>query len=154
MKGGGLVLQDSEGGAHQAAVDTWLKGAEGQSTKAILDLFEEGLHRIVRYAQPTLGEITLGTIVDRVLYTASERHPFLSPLEASGGTVKLDGLRNALGDVEASELTTAARFALVEFLTVLGTLTAQILTPALHAELSHVPDADGCRTSPKRKTET
>jgi hypothetical protein len=132
---------NKEESAHEAVVDAWLKGTEGLSTDAILDLFEEGLHRIIRHAQPTLGEITLGTIVDRVLYTAAERHPFLSPLEASGGTVKLDRLRSALGAVEASELTTAARFALVEFLTVLGTLTAEILTPALHAELSHVPDA-------------
>jgi hypothetical protein len=39
-------------------------------------------------------------------------------------------------DLTASELEAAIRYVLVEFLTVLGNLTAEVLTPALHAELS------------------
>ena len=37
-----------------------------------------------------------------------------------------------------SELVEGIRFVLVEFLTVLGNLTAEILTPELHSELSNV----------------
>jgi hypothetical protein len=40
--------------------------------------------------------------------------------------------------VDAIELREAIRFVLVELLTVLGNLTAEILTPALHAEISRV----------------
>jgi hypothetical protein len=77
----------------------------------------------------------LGAIVDRVLYTAAERYPFLAAVRVSHGSVAFDELRNALGTIAREELADAARFALVEFLTVLGKLTAEILTPALHAEL-------------------
>ncbi len=38
------------------------------------------------------------------------------------------------------QLRAAVRFVLVEFLSVLGVLTAEILTPALHAELARLAD--------------
>ena len=41
-----------------------------------------------------------------------------------------------MNTTSASPIVAAIRFVLVEFLTVLGNLTAQILTSALHAELS------------------
>ncbi len=47
-----------------------------------------------------------------------------------------DGLRESLGVIPPEELTGAIRFVLVEFLSVIGHLTAEILTPALHAQLA------------------
>lgn len=48
-------------------------------------------------------------------------------------------------DVQESTLIAGTRFVLVEFLTVLGNLTADILTPELHEELArvHRPDPGG-----------
>jgi hypothetical protein len=86
-------------------------------------------------AQPTLGEVTLGAILDRVLYTATERFSFLGSLELKDGRVDFDELRKSTGAVAPGELASATRFVVLEFLTVLGHLTAEILTPALHAEL-------------------
>jgi hypothetical protein len=40
--------------------------------------------------------------------------------------------------VHGPELVAGIRFVLVEFLTVLGNLTAEILTSELHAELSNI----------------
>ncbi|HEX7600673.1 MAG TPA: hypothetical protein VF316_03670 [Polyangiaceae bacterium] len=85
----------------------------------------------------TLGEITLWAVVDRVLYMVSETHPFLSTLTVEKTGLRFDGFREQGGALDAN-LRPAVRLVLVEFLTVLGHLTDEILTPALHAELSKV----------------
>lgn len=138
---------------HEAIVSAWLATVDTVSSDAVLDGFEAGMQRMLQRAQPTLGAITLGAIVDRVLYTAAERYPFLAVVRVSEGSVVFDELRTALGTVAREELSSAARFALVEFLTVLGNLTADILTPALHAEL--LPHSDTqvvSRPSTRKKT--
>jgi len=87
----------------------------------------------------TLGEVTLVAIADRVLSNASEQFPFLSALkiEVSGASPLLE-LDEQARSVDAVELRRGVRFVLTEFLTVLGNLTAEILTPELHAALSNV----------------
>jgi hypothetical protein len=80
--------------------------------------------------------VTLTAIVDRVLYTASETHPFLSTLKIEAAGISFDGFREQ--GAQHANLHEAVRLVLVEFLTVIGHLTDEILTPALHAELSKV----------------
>jgi hypothetical protein len=64
---------------------------------------------------------------------AAETHPFLSVLKIDNGGVCFDGFRE-IGPKQA-DLAHAVHLVLVEFLTVLGHLTDEILTPGLHAEL-------------------
>jgi hypothetical protein len=136
---------------HDAAVAEWRRPATRLSAAELVDLFESGLHRMWERAQPTLGEVTLGAIVDRVLYTATERFSFLAPLRIKDGRVDFGDLRKASGSVVPSELANASRFVVREFWTVLGQLTAEILTPALHAELVKAR-ASKRRAPRKRKT--
>jgi hypothetical protein len=86
----------------------------------------------------TLGEVTLTAIVDRVIYTASDRYPLLSALKVEEAGVHFVQSPPQAGVADESHLAEAVRFVLVEFLTVLGNLTGEILTPALHAELAKV----------------
>jgi hypothetical protein len=155
----------SAGGTHEAVVATWMDQAERVTSAQLVDLFEAGIQRVLQRAQPTLGQATLGAIVDRVLFTACERFPFLAPLQLKTGnsdridhwgqrSLDFDDLRTESSAIAPDELANATRFAMVEFLTVLGHLTAEILTPALHAELSmdrHTPGPTKPRT---RKTNT
>jgi len=122
---------------HAAYVEAWLAGAAKTLEPAQrVALFERALSALWRRTEVTLGEVTLTAIIDRVLYTASEVHPFLSALKVEPTGICFDGFRE-LGAQHAS-LSEAVRLVLVEFLTVLGHLTDEILTPALHAELSKV----------------
>jgi hypothetical protein len=122
---------------HAGYVDAWLDGAATTPAPAqLITLFERALGALWQRTEVTLGEVTLTAIVDRVLYTASEQHPFLSTLTVEGAGISFDGLR-AHG-AHDTNLREALRLVLVEFLTVLGHLTDEILTPALHAELSGV----------------
>jgi hypothetical protein len=139
-----------EQSAHAAIVDQWMGTASRSSAAELVDLFEAGLHRVWQRAQPTLGEVTLGAILDRVLYTATERFSFLGPLELKDGRVDFDGLRKGTGGIAPGELASATRFVVLEFLTVLGHLTAEILTPVLHAELVKVEPRRAKRPARRR----
>ena len=124
---------------HRAQVDAWMDRADKHAPpERLLDAFEGGFGAIWRRARVTLGDVTLMAILDRVLYTASERFPLLSPLEVDATGLRSDKLRERAGSLRRDQLAEAVHFILVEFLTVLGKLTAEVLSPALHSELARV----------------
>jgi hypothetical protein len=120
---------------HTAAVDSWLHGAASLSTPELLAFFEQAVGALWRRAQRPLGEVTLSAIADRVLHTARERYPVLEPLTVERDAIRFEALRAGSDRLQAKALLEAMRFVVVELLTVLGSLTAQVLTPALHSEL-------------------
>lgn len=124
---------------HSTCVDAWLgRNASGVSTTQLLQVFEQGFGVLWRRAHRTLGEVTLTAIVDRVLYTAAERYSPLSAVEVDAAGIRCPALHERAASLDRVQLAEGVRFVLVEFLTVLGNLTADILTPALHSELSKV----------------
>jgi hypothetical protein len=124
---------------HAACVDDWLeRTTKALSPELVLQLFETALGALWRRSQVTLGDVTLTAIVDRVLYNAAERFPLFSSLKVEPSGVRWQELRERADSLHDSELRDGIRFVLVEFLTVLGSLTAEILTPELHANLSKV----------------
>ena len=127
-------------GQHAACVDAWLeRSAKDLSPELLLQLFEAALGALWARTVTTLGDITLTAIADRVLYYAAERFTFFSSLKVDpNGGIQSRELREQLGSVHDAELLQGIRFVLVELLTVLGSLTAEILTPELQAELSKV----------------
>lgn len=138
-------------GQHAVCVDAWLERAPtGLAPEALLRLLEAALDAVWIRTETTLGEVTLTAIAERVLHNASERYSLLWSLkiESTKG-IQCRELRDRIGSVEPSELREAIRFVLVELLTVLGNLTAEILTPALHAEISRVSLADAITSGKK-----
>ena len=134
-------------GQHARCVDAWLEGSgTGLAPDALLRLFEAALDAVWIRTNTTLGEVTLTAIAERVLHNASERFSLLWSLkiEPTRG-IQCRELSDRIGSVEPAELREAIRFVLVELLTVLGNLTAEILTPALHAEISKVTLSDAIR---------
>lgn len=121
---------------HEAAVTTWFdRVARDRSVDALIRAFDHAFAALWQRSHLTLGEVTLFAIVDRVVGTATEQYPFLASLELDSSGLHCRDLASCEG-LRLEQVTAALRFVLVEFLTVLGNLTAQILTPALHAELS------------------
>jgi hypothetical protein len=123
--------------AHVVVVAAWEERVGHDSPSDVqLEAFEEAFRALWGRAHQTLGEVTLVAIVDRVLYTAAERHPVLSSLSVGSAGLSCQALRGRADSLPPGELTLPIRFVLVELLRVLGALTADILTPALHAALS------------------
>lgn len=128
-----------ENDAHAAYVAAWLEGAaEGLPTPGLIDLLELACNAFWARVQPTLGVVTLGAIVDRVMLTASEHFPPFASLAVGPTGVRCDGLRAWAEGLREEQLKPALHFLLVEFLTVLGRLTAEVLTPALYTALRTV----------------
>lgn len=122
---------------HAVIVDAWLARSAQASPGDLLLLFDAALGTLWRRTRSVLGEITMTAIFDRVLHNASERFAFCGLLEVG----PLDGVRTQrllerADSIDGPELRRSMRHVLVEFLTVLGNLTAQILTPALHTALT------------------
>ena len=127
-------------GKHGAFVDAWLgRASERLPPELLLQLLEAAFGALWDRTRTTLGEVTLTAIAERVLYNASEKFPFLSSVEVDPSTgIECSELRKQIDAMSGPELIAGLRFILVELLTVLGNLTAEILTPELHSELSHV----------------
>jgi hypothetical protein len=120
---------------HEVAVAAWLERVTKRGTvESLIQAFENTFAALWQRSHLTLGEVTLTAIAERVIYTAREQFPLLAPLEIEATGLRCQVLRPDAG-FSLDQLSAAIQFVLVEFLTVLGNLTAQILTPALHAEL-------------------
>jgi hypothetical protein len=124
---------------HLDVVNHWLaQTAHGLSSHQLLHLFDQAMAALCQRAYLTLGEVTLTAIVDRVLYNAAEKFALFESLEPAARGVNCQGLLERLNAGNEGDLPEGIRFVLVEFLTVIGNLTAEILTPALHSALSKV----------------
>jgi hypothetical protein len=123
---------------HIRCVNEWMKDASRSSPERLAGLFEKAMTALWRRTYSALGDITVAAIVDRVLYNAAEKYSALGSLKLDGSGVNFAEFRQRAGSINDRELKEAIQFVLVELLTVVGNLTAEILTPALHSELSSV----------------
>jgi hypothetical protein len=129
----------ADDGDHGACVDAWMeRGAKSLPPDRLLLAFEWAFAALWQRAHQTLGDVTLTAIVDRVIYVSAERYPILSSLKLDAVGLRSGDLHHRASSLDGDQLAQGVRFVLAEFLTVLGNLTAEILTPALHAELSKV----------------
>jgi hypothetical protein len=121
---------------HHVAVTAWLQRAtRGRSVDHLIQAFESAFAALWQRSFLVLGEVTLTAIVERVLHTATEQFPGLAVLEVDATGLRCQALRS-LTHAQRDQLGEAIRFVLTEFLTVLGNLTGEILSPALHQELA------------------
>lgn len=124
--------------SHVAVVDALIARASGAGSPGdVVAMFRAAFEAVWGRAVTTLGSATLLAIAERVLHTATARHGFLvavNPRPNGDARWKLK-LQDRLATLPAPELTEGLRFALIELLTVIGRLTAEILTAELHAAI-------------------
>jgi hypothetical protein len=138
---------------HATHVEAWMQAAaKGLAADQLPQLFERALDVLWQRAHGTLGDVTLVVIVDRVLHGTVERSPMLAALKVDASGFHCDELReHARSPVAFAQ---GMKLFMVEFLTVVGSLTAEILTPALHSALSGVmvlPESRESRGGPRGK---
>jgi hypothetical protein len=126
-----------ETNGHATLVAAWFERVcAGHPPASQLELLERAFEALWARVRPTLGEVTLAAIAERVFYDAGERFPLFESVEVGLTGVRFEGARGRAGEARADELGAAVRFVLTTFLTVLGHLTAEVLTPGLHATLA------------------
>jgi hypothetical protein len=127
--------------SHAAAVDAWIAQViDGADQADVVDLFRAALEVLWGRTVTTLGSVTLIAIAERVLSTSTRRYSFLAAVNPrpNGDARWKQQLRERLTLVPRPELIEGLRFTFVELLTVIGRLTAEILSPDLHAALREV----------------
>ena len=125
--------------AHSVCVNAWMdRATRGLPPELLLRAFEQGFAVLWQRAHLTLGDVTLTAIMDRVLYLAVEQFPLLALLEIQATGIKCEELVASAGRLDRDQLAEGIQFVMTQFLTILGNLTSEILTPALHGELSKV----------------
>jgi hypothetical protein len=129
----------SERNQHSEAVKAWRETWSGTLlASARVEVYERALDALWRRAHRSLGEVTLMAIVDRVLHHGTERFPHLGVLKVEASGVHFAELRLSASALDVALLDESLAFIVIELLRVLGTLTGEILTPGLHAELGTV----------------
>lgn len=128
-----------QGGSHSREIDIWIrKNADGLSADQLLLLFVDGLGAIHERAAKTLSHVTLGAIFDRVLHESRKEHPLLNAVNLNENSFDFGALIAQSGTLDCNEIQTAFRHLLIGLITLLGNLTANILTRPLYQELHKV----------------
>ncbi len=134
-----------ENDRHAACVAAWFgRTAKGLPSARLVDLLERACEALWARVRSTLGDVTMGAIVDRVVHEAAGQFAPFGALEVGPAGVGFAGLRARAEGLSEGELGGGVRLLLADLLRVLGHLTAEVLTPALHATLTAVtsgPDA-------------
>jgi hypothetical protein len=139
-------------GDHATFIEGWMAkaGAPNLPPTALVALCDRALGAIWQRARLPLGEITLDAIANRVLQIAQEKYPFLAGYrrDSTGIFLKELGTQNNDPPVQRAELREGLCFLLIEFLNVIGTVTGEILTPSLRAEISKLIETSTREASP------
>lgn len=126
-----------EDNPHDRFVRDWLATTSaGAAPDEIERVLERALDAVWTRAHVTLGDVTLTAIADRVLHEAIDAHPWLGAAVVEASGFRLDGAREPRHGATEEQRAGSLQSLLVDFLTVLGNLTADILTPALHGAIA------------------
>ena len=125
---------------HSKHVDKWMsEAAKDLAPGQLMQLFEQTMGALWNRTHRTLGSVTLGAVTDRVLVNASERFAPFESLKVEAKGIDFGTLREQSAVFDDSDaLGEGIRFVIVEFMSVIGNLTGDLLTPGLYAELSKI----------------
>jgi signal transduction histidine kinase len=125
---------------HEAVVDAWLaRSVDHGSSVDLARLFQAAFSEVWTRTVAILGPLTLGVLAERVHHNTSERYSFLSDLDRrwidDDDAPARERLYQRLVAVPRDTLIEGLRHALVELLTMIGALTAEVLRGELAAGL-------------------
>lgn len=124
---------------HVKMVDTWeKKNTSGLAFEIKTQLFIKAIQAVEQRTLMTLSNVTLSAILDRVLNQSTDRFPILTEVRIGIDGLNFEELLNKSKHTKPEELLEALRFVLIELISVLGSITADILTTALQKELTKV----------------
>ncbi|MGZ6442268.1 MAG: hypothetical protein ACXWRU_19585 [Pseudobdellovibrionaceae bacterium] len=124
--------------AHAKQVDLWVsRNAKDLSAKERPHLYAKAIQAIERRSLNTLSSVTVLVIVDRAIHETKENFPLLTQVKSEAEGIDFSALFDK-PDTNYEELECALRALLIELLSVLGNITADVLTVPLHKELMDV----------------
>lgn len=116
---------------------------EGADKAEIVDAFEDALSTIWARLAPTLGVITVRTILRRALHMAKERHPPLAHVAVTERGLSFSGLRAHLRDLPRSALVEGLRELVNSLFDILAHLSGSVLLDHVQRGIEGLADMKG-----------
>lgn len=134
-----VIMNIDRNNSHALQVYAWEnENGHGLSSEEIVHLFSSAIHAIEKRSLATLSSITLMVILDRALFECQEQFPILKSVHLEEKSINLAVLLEKNKNFNTENLRNALRHLLIQMLTVLGNITADILSAPLHKTLMTV----------------
>jgi len=121
------------------------KGIESQIKPGVLEIYEDLLRTVWAKIIPTLGTVTVVTIIQRAIERTSKDHQVLTYLTVTDTGLSFDRIRGHLGEEKRTELREAFKNLIVNLFDILAKLTGNIIVQQL------VKEVDGLAISTEEK---
>ncbi len=111
------------------------EGIESQIKTSVLEIYEDLLRTVWAKIVPTLGTVTVVTIVQRAIDRTSKEHAVLAYLTVTDAGLSFDKIGEHLGDEERVELREAFKDLIANLFDILAKLTGNIIVKQLIKEV-------------------
>lgn len=135
-------MSNEDSGTDKQALD---KIVERELKSGILNIYEDLLMTVWAKILPTLGTVTVVTIIQRAISRTSPNHPSLNNLSVSEAGVSFAKLRETVGDETTDELKNGFKELIANFFDILAKLTGNIIVKQL------IKEVDGLDVAQKEK---
>lgn len=124
---------------HKEIVHLWEeKNLQGPGPEQVIKIYGSAILAVEQRCLDTLSSVTVQVVLDRVLHEGLENYSLLSTITIGPKGLNLSGLNHKNENYKLEEITESLRYLLIEFLTVIGNITSEVLTTPLHKELMEV----------------
>lgn len=125
--------------AHLLIVKQWdADNATDLQAQDLVTLYALAFHVLCERTLATLSSITVQVVIERVLHEGATHFEVLANVRTQEDGFNFSGLIENHKNYSAADIRSALQNLLSELLSVIGNITAEILTKSLHAELMTV----------------
>ncbi len=114
--------------AIEEKIDTGVK-------EEVVDIYDDLMKTVWGKITPTLGVVTVSTIVERAIFKTSQKHSIITALEITGEGVEFGVLKSRIGERERGKLREAFKEFIANLFDILAKLTGNILVNQLLKEV-------------------
>lgn len=140
-------MNQSQKPEHAKKVDEWIsKSVVGLEQVDQARVFASAILAIENRILLTLSSITWKAILERALSQSIEQHPLLSGIKVEAHGLSIAGLLPTLQSEQTNQVIESFRFFIIELMTIVGNLTAEVLSEPLYRVLSEVVADGKCKT--------
>jgi len=140
-------LNQSQKSEHAKKVDEWIsKSVVGLEQVDQARVFASAILAIENRILLTLSSITWKAILERALSQSIEQHPLLSGIKVEAHGLSIAELLPTLQSEQTNQVIESFRFFIIELMTIVGNLTAEVLSEPLYRVLSEVVADGKCKT--------
>jgi hypothetical protein len=125
--------------SHRNQVEAWLSEVVVDLTpEQLVQLFDLALTSLWNRARTTVSSVFLTAVWERVALSRSESRQLLALLQLSEDGLDFKDLHRVAPTIPENQLVETFKYAISEFIAILGDVTNEVLTPSLYEDLAEL----------------